>query len=147
MNKTRNGYLNKQSFYNGLVAFSAESFPKKCEDCNKIYMNREDFLRDAQCGVDEQYNVTTNVNDKQNTQYQSQDIELCCNCTCGSRLVCVTVDFRTSFNTEERRREKFGYMLDSLEIHGIERDVARKELFKLFAGQPSKLIHDLAVSV
>lgn len=147
MNKIRNGYLNKQSFYNGLAAFSADSFPKKCEVCNKIYMKREDFLRDVQRGIDEQHNVKNDVNNKRNARYPSQEIELCCNCTCGSRLVCVTVDFRTSFNTEERMRDKFGYMLDSLEVHGIERDVARKELFKLIAGQPSKLIHDLAVNV
>lgn len=133
----------RQSFVMGLTAFTENSFPKKCESCNKIYVTRKDLLRETGYASDShQDEPSTKTNS--NTQDLPHDIEMCCNCSCGAKLVCVPIAFRTPFNTERSRREKFGVMLKSLIKHGIEEETARAELITLLSGKPSKLIQDFA---
>jgi hypothetical protein len=124
----------RQSFIMGLTAFTENSFPKKCEQCSKIYVTRKDLLRETSSG----FNGHTNASN------EAHDIDMGSNCSCGSKLVSVPIAFRTSFTTERSRREKFGVMLESLVKHGIEVKTARAELIMLLSGKPSKLIQDFA---
>lgn len=138
----------RQSFVMGLTAFTENSFPKKCERCSKIYVTRKDLLRETGYASNSHQNEpSTKANStKANSKSQDlpHDIEMCCNCSCGAKLVCVPIAFRTPFNTERSRREKFGVMLESLVKHGIEEKTARAELITLLSGKPSKLIQDFA---
>lgn len=121
-----------------LQALSIDSFPKKCEQCDRIYWTHQEYTRDVK-------NVLRIGSIKQpihgmETSSHEHETDLYNMCWCGSKLVCYSEDFRTSHVAEERRRNRFGNLLELLVEQGIEANTARRELLKLMNGENSDIV-------
>ena len=128
-----NSYSEK--FFDGLKSIVESAFPKKCPMCGKIYNNEMDFIND-----------TTKINNQTGLKQSYDDeeqpiVELYRNCSCGSTLMNFFGDRRDSNEAGEKRRAKFGELLDYLVTQEeLEPVKARDELLKVIRGEKSDIL-------
>ncbi|MDH5600072.1 MAG: oxidoreductase [Gammaproteobacteria bacterium] len=102
--------------------------------CGKIYNNEEDFINDT---------TTINNHNGLKQSYDDDDlpiVELYRNCSCGSTLMNFFGDRRENTSAAEKRRKKFGELLNYLVAQGLEHSVARIELLKAIRGEKSEIL-------
>lgn len=125
------------NFFIGLKSIVESAFPKKCPMCEKIYNSEQDFIND-----------TTDINNQTGLKQSYDDdeqpiVELYRNCSCGSTLMNFFGDRRGNDVTAEKRRIKFGELLDYLIDDGFEPTTARRELLKAIRGEKSEVLEKI----
>jgi hypothetical protein len=126
------------AFYEGLTALAADTFPKRCGNCGRLYHSVEDFLRQTEAVRGNHSGLKASEDGGDRTV-----VELFRNCVCGSTLMDVFNDRRDQSEQGLRRRLRFEQLLDLLEARGIARDTARHELLRLLSGERSQLLEPL----
>ena len=102
--------------------------------CGKIYNNEQDF-------IDETSKLSNQTGLKQSCDDDGQPLlELYRNCSCGSTLMNFFGDRRANDVAGERRRHKFGQLLEYLVSEGLEAAIARNELLKVMHGEKSEIL-------
>jgi len=126
------------NFFSGLKSIIDSAFPKTCPMCGKIYNNEQDFIKE-----------TTKINNQTGLKQSYDDddhpiVELYRNCSCGSTLMNFFGDRRNNDETGEKRRAKFGELLDYLvSREGLEPEQARNELLKAIRGEKSDILKNI----
>jgi len=121
--------------YAGLQELAAGAFPKRCTLCGRSYRNVEDYV--AQTG---------RVGSGRSGLKQTFDddgqviVELFRNCVCGSTLMDCFNDRRDISAAGAKRRARFGELVESLVVRGLEREHARSELLKILRGEKSAVL-------
>ena len=131
----------EQELYAGLQAIADEAFPRTCGTCGRRIESAADFIRQTQA-------IRGRSGLKQG--YDDDDrplVELYRNCPCGSTLMEFFGDRRDHSPAGERRRERFGRLMDQLVAAGVPRDVAREELKRLLRGGTSEILEHHGVVV
>lgn len=95
--------------------YSTNSFPRICHTCEKVYLDRGDFLNNTEILVHGKYSKGTRG---KVFEYR--------NCQCGSTLVCVVESQRDTSPEGLARRQEFERKLIFLVNNGIERNRARE---------------------
>ena len=126
-----------ENFFIGLKSLVESAFPKKCPMCGKVYNCEQDFIND-----------TTKIRDKTGLKQSYDDdeqpiVELYRNCSCGSTLMNFFGDRRNNDIEGEKRRIKFGELLDYLLSEGLEPTIARGELLKAIRGEKSDILKNI----
>lgn len=128
----------KKELYSGLQALATSSFPKRCNNCGRIYETAENFIQH-----------TKNLQHQTSGLKQSYDdddsiiVELYRNCECGSTLLDFFTDRRCINPQSIERRRKFDALLDLMVKSGLSSSNARIELLKLMRGEESELLEEL----
>lgn len=127
---------NLKTLFKGLSALSESSFPKKCPTCHHVYKNAEEYV-----------NLTQSIRGLSGLKSSEDDdgrpiLELFRNCHCGSTLL----DFFKDRRDTSKERQLFGQLLKQLCHHGIEEEIARKELLKIKRGEISELLQNLKIT-
>lgn len=117
-----------------LQALVNTAFPKRCNNCGRVFNSPEDFVRE-----------TESIRGLSGLKSASDDdgrpvVELFRNCPCGSTLMDAFRDRRDNGEAGLRRRAKFGELMDRLVARGVPRGVARTELLKVLHGEGSELL-------
>ncbi len=111
-----------QSVQKKLERHYAHVFPKKCNNCGKIYETREEYLRDT-----ERLARTTTIFDVIGLQEYR-------NCACGSTLIVWTQDRRDNTEYGVARRRLFDECLVKMQkISGESEEEIREKLRKIFS--------------
>lgn len=127
------------NFYAGLRELAESAFPKHCRNCGRVYATAADFIAATEPLAPDRSGL------KQSTDDDGRAIvELFRNCVCGSTLMDCFNDRRDLSETGNRRRQRFGELLDYLEGQGLAKPTARAELIKVMRGQPSELLKRFA---
>lgn len=118
----------------GLQSLAESSFPKKCPNCGRVYANVEEYLSQTE-------SVRNSKKPEQSTDdEENRGVDLFRDCVCGSTLLDAFNNRRDLSETGIRRREKFGCLLDKLNVAGFETDLARMKLLKLLRGKDSEML-------
>lgn len=95
--------------------YNTNSFPRICHTCEKVYMDRGDFLNETELLIHGKYSKGTRG---KVFEYR--------NCECGSTLVCVVESKRDTSPEGLAKRQEFERKLIFLVNNGIERSRARE---------------------
>ncbi|MFT6266775.1 MAG: hypothetical protein ACJAWS_002939 [Oleiphilaceae bacterium] len=125
----------QQSLFEGLIALSVSSFPKKCANCNKVYQTADEFIQETH-RIQGLSGLKTSVDDD-----GMPIVELFRNCHCGSTLLDSFQERRQSQNY----RKLFGELLQALCEKGLDKATARSELVKITKGKQAKQIEKLGL--
>jgi len=125
------------NLFDDLKSITASAFPKTCTMCNKVYNNEEDFIKETS-KINNQTGLKQSYDDDDQTI-----VELYRNCSCGSTLMNFFGNRRDVSEAGEKRREKFGRLMEYLIAEGLEASVARNELLKVVHGQKSEILKDI----
>lgn len=121
-------------FFSGLKSIVDSAFPKECQMCGKIYNNEHDFINETD-KLNSQSGLKQSYDDDDKTI-----VELYRNCSCGSTLMNFFGDRRDADESGEKRRTKFGELLDYLINEGLDPTTARTELLKAIHGEKSDIL-------
>lgn len=119
----------------GLRELAADSFPKRCPSCGRVFADAAEFLRE-----------TGSLPAGHSGFKQSRDddekviLELFRNCPCGSTLMEFFDDRRNAGEKDGERRRHFRQLQDYLVAQGVEAQLARQEILKVLAGGESELL-------
>lgn len=130
----------EKGVYEGLNSLAGEQFPKKCATCGRVYANIEEFLMQTQCLI-RSHGLDESKDDANKRVYLYR------NCACGTTLMEPFRDRRDFSPRGDMFRQKFDRILDMLAEAGLERDVARQELRKIFRGGKSNILKDYGIDV
>jgi hypothetical protein len=123
------------TLFANLRALAESSFPKRCNNCGRIYATAEEFavataaIRPDISGLKQSYDEDGKA-----------IVELFRNCVCGSTLMDTFDSRRDDSPAGLKRRRRFDELLRLLQARGIAAGVARDELLKLVRGQKSELL-------
>lgn len=122
-------------WYRGLRPKGESAFPKKCQNCGRVYETSKDFFFEtANIKADETgLRACTDSDD-------SVVIEAFRNCVCGSTLMDNFSDRRDMSPGGRERRDKFIKMQNYLVRMGLSADTATAELLKVARGGESKIL-------
>lgn len=126
------------AWYEGLRPSGDDAFPKKCQNCSRIYETPDDFFQE-----------TANVREDETGLRQALEegasvhVEAYRNCACGSTLMDCFTDRRDVSSAGQERRENFGRLLTFLTESGIDQKTAREELLKVVRGGKSKILANI----
>jgi hypothetical protein len=131
-----------ETFYNGLQSLVDSTFPKKCNNCGKIYKTKHDFLSETIPVKD------ISLEDKSGLfEFESGDVNTTIgvfrNCKCGTTLMADFQDRRENSALGQSRRNKFKKLMDALVEHGVESGVARREILGILRGNHSEIIEEM----
>jgi hypothetical protein len=121
--------------FSGLRELAESSFPKRCKNCGREYLNSTEFFA-----------ATQPVRANTSGLKQSRDdeghmiVELFRNCICGSTLLESFGNRRNPSEDGNLRRERFQDMVGKLVANGCAEETARSELLKLMRGQAHDLL-------
>jgi hypothetical protein len=128
--------------YKGLQAIANEQFPKKCANCGHSYESLEDFIKESKSMSGHDGNSHSGL--KESVDDEGQPIvELFRNCRCGSTLLEFLKERRDTSPAGQKRRKKFGELLELLTEVGMEVNAARRELNKMLSGKESKILREI----
>lgn len=122
-------------WYSGLRPRGQSAFPKKCQNCGRVYKTADDFFTE-----------TANIKPEETGLRASKDegdgvvIEAYRNCICGSTLMDNFSDRRDMSPAGLERRERFDQMLKYLVRIGLNADIAYTELLKVARGGESEIL-------
>lgn len=124
-----------------LQSLSDSAFPKECATCGRVYRSPEDFFRESVAPA-----ASSGLKESSDDDDEFI-VELYRNCQCGSTLMDFFMDRRDTSEQGLKRRVLFGKLLDSLEKKGLNRALARDELFGLMRGRPSARLKALGIKL
>lgn len=127
--------MNDDDLYAGLQEIAAGAFPKRCTSCGRSYVNTEDYVRQTGRVANGRSGLKQSIDDDGHVI-----VELFRNCVCGSTLMDCFGDRRNNSDAGQKRRTRFGELLDSLVARGLARELARTELLKVLRGEPSAIL-------
>ena len=127
------------SIYAGLQALAASSFPKKCNNCGRVYHTVESFITETE-RINNSVSGLTSSTDEDG----SKVVELFRNCVCGSTLMDAFNDRRDLSEKGEQRRNNFDRLLNMVQTnYNIDKSTAREELLKIMRGERSDIIKNI----
>lgn len=129
-------------FYNGLQNLVDSTFPKKCNNCGKIYKTKRNFLAETIPVKDITFEDKSGLFELEGGDLATA-IGVFRNCKCGTTLMAGFQDRRDGSSVGGNRRDEFKKLLDLLVEHGIKHNIARSELLEVLRGHPSKIIEDI----
>lgn len=137
MSEASTGHLNPddEALYAGLQAIAAGAFPKRCATCGRMYQDVDDYVRQTGRVANGRSGLKQSFDDDGHAI-----VELFRNCVCGSTLMDCFNDRRDTSGAGLRRRTRFGELIDSLVVRGLERELARTELIKVLRGGQSTIL-------
>ncbi len=127
--------------FKGLKALSESSFPKRCANCGKIYLNVEEYVKDTESLRNHNGLKASEEDDG------SQVLEVYRNCPCGSTLMNYFQDRRDISEQGQKRRMAFERVMNYLIEQGLTLDEARAELLKLLRHEPSDLLKQKGIQI
>ena len=123
-------------FYN-LKALTETEFPKRCNNCGRVYSNAEDFIEQTQ-----KLNGHSGLKSAQDDS-DAIVLELYRNCLCGSTLMDFFSNRRDTSDAGSKRRDAFDTMLKLIEAKNVPKAQARYELRRLLNTGKSDFIASL----
>jgi len=106
---------------NRLIDMYSKKFPKKCNNCGRIYQTRNDYLK-----------ATFPLRGK-GTIYEALGVQEYRNCVCGSTLLIITDDRRDNTKFGQARRDLFDQCVKKLtEISSRDEKDIRDAVRKVF---------------
>jgi hypothetical protein len=133
--------LEDSGLFAGLNALAESAFPKRCNNCGRMFESAEQFLRETRKIQGNRSGLKQSLDDNDNLI-----VEVYRNCPCGSTLMDFFSDRRDFSRVGLERREKFGKLMGQLLTYGWSHDSARAELLKILRGEKSELIEQLKLS-
>lgn len=126
-----------ESLYAGLQSVIESSFPRSCPCCGKEFATVREFLKETRAIQKSTGLMATEEEDGMVI------IELYRNCSCGSTLMEEFCDRRDDSTAGVDKRKQFDQLIKLLLEKGIEENLAKTELRKIFHGGTSQLIFRL----
>ena len=113
-----------------LISYYEDTFPKKCENCNKIYNNKEEMDRDLEKdehnqlieydSPDEDFNdVSEESNSNAKDSTTKKVVANYVTCKCGSTLFLIFQDRRDPSGGGKELRQVFESVQQDLEKYGL----------------------------
>ena len=122
-------------WYRGLRPKGESAFPKKCQNCGRVYETSEDFFSDTANVKVEETGLRACIDTD-----DSVVIEAFRNCVCGSTLMDNFCDRRDMSPDGQERRDKFVKLQKYLVGKGLSANTAYAELLKVARGGKSKIL-------
>ena len=136
----KNGTLKEElDVFKGLKILSESSFPKRCNNCGRLFETTEQYLKETQ-------NLASGTGVK--ASYDDDDksiLEVYRNCVCGSTLMDFFSDRRDLSENGLKRRAVFQKVLNGLEAKGIDPKIGREELLKFMRTGESELLKQFGI--
>lgn len=126
----------------GLRELAADSFPKRCTSCGRVFATAEEFLRETASFPEGSSGFKQSVDDHENVI-----VELFRNCPCGSTLMEFFDNRRDTSAAGDERRRLFRQLQDYLVEQGMELQAAREEILNVLHGRDSELLSYLRSSI
>lgn len=124
-----------QSLFDGLVELAESAFPKRCASCGRVYETADEYLKATHAVSPRHSGLKQSVDDDGHVI-----VEAFRNCECGSTLMDIFNNRRDLSEAGNRRRQRFGELLDYLVSQSVDREAARTELLKVLRGEHSELL-------
>jgi uncharacterized protein YozE (UPF0346 family) len=110
-----------ESLTQRLYELYSDVFPKKCNNCGKLYNSRSEYIKDT-------YNFSLN-----STLYDEIGVQEYRNCKCGSTLLIITDDRRDMSSFGKVRRELFRICVNKIEkITGKDKSIIEPVVRNIF---------------
>ena len=124
-----------EALFAGLRALLATTFPKRCANCGRTYVDEADYIGQTA-------SVPGGASGLKQSRGDDDEVivELFRNCLCGSTLMDCFADRRDASDVGLQRRTRLGELVDVLVTRGLDRQLARTELLKVLRGQPSTIL-------
>lgn len=125
----------------GLQAIADDAFPRACAVCGRTIASPDAFVHETEA-------IRGRSGLKQSWDDDDRPIvELYRNCPCGSTLMEFFGDRRDTSPAGNRRRERFGQVLDRVVAAGVPREIGREEILRLLRGEPSVVLANHGVHI
>ena len=124
----------EDTLFSGLRALQESTFPKRCRNCGREYVDVGEFVAATQKVRADHDGLKQSLDDDGNSI-----IDLFRNCACGSTLLESFYNRRDMSADGGKRRERFDSLLAQLVAAGVDATIARAEMIKLMHGQPNDL--------
>lgn len=128
-----------QDFYSGLRELAESAFPKRCNNCGRIYATPAEFVAATRPLAADKSGLKPSHDDDGHVI-----LELFRNCVCGSTLMDAFNDRRDLSEAGARRRKRFREIEAYVIGQGIDPETAREELRKVAHGQTSEVLRGIA---
>ncbi len=131
-----------------LISYYEDTFPKKCENCNKIYNNKEEMDQDLEEGQhnqlieydspDEDLDDTLQEDSTKNKETVNEEsvpnkvVANYATCKCGSTLFLLFKDRRDSSGVGKEQRHLFESVQQDLEKYGLSANDSAEFVRNLF---------------
>ncbi|MDA7086118.1 hypothetical protein PH586_06950 [Pseudomonas sp. SA3-5] len=122
-------------WFAGLRALSGDSFPKRCRSCGREFASEADYFQQTQAIRPDITGLKAVYDDEEGTL-----VEVFRNCVCGSTLLVNCLSRRDDSASGHSRRRLFDDLLAYLQLHGVERAQARRELLRVASGERSEVL-------
>ena len=110
------------------------SFPKKCDNCGKLYESSEAFLKTTQ---------SLRPAERLKRLIQEDDgslMQLFRHCLCGGVILDDFGNRRDESTVGDRKRALFDQLIEQVTTQGVSTPMAKKELRKVLRGKPSLIL-------
>jgi hypothetical protein len=128
--------------FRGLQAIADDQFPRTCSTCGQVFQGPADLLGAGTSAPDGRSGLRPGEDDQ-----GRRVVYLFRNCRCGSTLLESFKDRRDQSPAGQRRRKKFGELLELLARAGVKPERGRIELLKLLAGERSEYLEGLNIHI
>jgi hypothetical protein len=128
----------------GLRELSKTAFPRKCENCGRVYTSFDEFVRETN-----QLEGRSGLKENLGCPEEGDDpiVELYRNCVCGSTLMEFLNNRRDTSENGKHRRATFGKLVDILVKRGLSREDARNELLMILHYKKSPLLESMGIQI